>query len=221
MLLNESRMSNTDIFKKNYPALRNWWMKASGTLINNRVAHVSETGLIYSQIIIKGDKNFGGYISKRSELTLLTRTDKEQERIEKENNDNTTQVGLRSSWVFTNQMSVLQPDYKIEDYDFCKAFLYTVPLNKKAEFESIVEKLNANDKTLGIEKIYIVFRAIDGYTYNTYMVLVPDKSKLDYYKHLEERDAIRENDKTYQELSKKESQLRTTFRIDHLSRVQN
>ncbi len=196
-------------------------MKASGTLINNRAAFISETGLIYSQIIIKGDKNFGGYLSKRNELTLLARTDKEQERIGKENNDYTTQVVLRSSWVLMNQMSVLQPDYKIEDYDFSKVFIYTVPLNKMAEFESIVEKMNTNDKAMGIKYKYIVFRAMDGYAYNTYMVLVPDKSKSDYYKHLEERDTKRENDKVYQELTKKESQLRTTIRMDHLSRVQN
>ncbi len=68
MLLNESRVLDTDIYKKNYPALRNWWIKASGSTVSNRAAHISETGLIYSLIFIKGDKNFGDYISKRNEL---------------------------------------------------------------------------------------------------------------------------------------------------------
>jgi len=221
MLLNESRVLDTNIYKKNYPALRNWWIKASGSTVSNRAAHISETGLIYSLIFIKGDKNFGDYISKRNELTIMSKGDKEQERIAKENNDNVTQVGLRSSWVQMKKMTVLQPDFKIEDYDFRKVFFYTVPLNKMTEFESLVEQSNEIDKMIGLKYNYIVYKAIDGYAYNTYMVLVPDKSKIDYYKHLEERDAKRAKNKAYMELYEKESQLRNTFRMDHLSRIPN
>jgi hypothetical protein len=53
------------------------------------------------------------------------------------------------------------------------------------------------------------------------MLLLPDKSRLDFYKHVEKREAKRENNKVYQELRKKENQLMNVFRIDHLSRIQN
>lgn len=89
------------------------------------------------------------------------------------------------------------------------------------EFESLVEQSNEIEKTIGLKYNYIVYKAIDGYAYNTYMVLVPDKSKIDYYKHLEERDAKRAKNNAYMELYEKEIQLRNTFRMDHLSRIPN
>lgn len=219
ILLNESRVADADIYKKNYPALRNWWMKATGSTIYNRAAHTSETGIIYSMTFIKGDKNFGEYIAKRGELTI--KANEEGKETAKENNDNLTQATVRSSWVQMKKMSVIEPDFKIENYDFRKLFIFTVPLNKINELESLVEKCNDEDKAIGLKYNYIVYRAIDGYATNTYMLLLPDKSKLEYYTHQEERNAKRKGYKAVMELNKKAIQLRNTIRIDHLSRILN
>ena len=51
------------------------------------------------------------------------------------------------------------------------------------------------------------------------MMILPDKSRLDYYTHQEERNAKRKGNTKLAALNKKAGQLRTTIRMDHLSRV--
>ena len=51
------------------------------------------------------------------------------------------------------------------------------------------------------------------------MLLLPDKSRLEYYTNQEERNAKRKGNTKLTELNKKASKLRTIIRIDYLSRV--
>jgi hypothetical protein len=115
----------------------------------------------------------------------------------------------------------MQDNYKVEDYDFRKLDLFTVPVNKIEEFESLDAKRIEMDKAMGLKHNYIVFKAMYGYPVNTYLVFVPDRSKLDYYKHADERNAQRRKNKDYVVLAKQLNQLRTSIRMDHLSRIQN
>ncbi len=218
MLLNESKTSDVEAYKKNYPAIRNWSMKASGTTVNNRAAHVAESGLIYGLNFIKGDKNFGEYVATMNDMNIKIRKELKEA---KENSDNSTQPVLRSSWVRMDKLTVMQDDYKVEDYDFRKLDLFTVPFNKIEEFESLDAKRIEMDKAMGLKHNYIIYKAMYGYPINTYLVLVPDKSKLDYYKHADERNAERRKNKDYMALAKQLNQLRTTIRMDHLSRIPN
>ena len=219
MLLNELRVSDTDIYKKNYPAIYNWSMKASASMPVQRTAHVAESGLIYNCTFIKGDKNFGQYVATMNDMNIKIR--KELKEV-KENNDMTTQAVLRSAWVQVEKLNIKQAGYKIEDYDFRRIEIFTVPSNKIEEFEALVEKRNKADEAMNLRKYnYIVYKAIYGYPVNTYMVFLPGKSKLDFYKYQDERNAIRKNNKEYVEIEKKRTQLKTTLRIDHLSRIQH
>ncbi len=218
MLLNESKTSDVEAYKKNYPVIRNWSMKASGNTVNNRAAHVAESGLIYGLNFIKGDKNFGEYVATMNDMNIKIRKELKEA---KENSDNSTQPVLRSSWVRLDKLTVMQDNYKVEDYDFRKLDLFTVPVNKIEEFESLDAKRIEMDKAMGLKHNYIVFKAMYGYPVNTYLVFVPDKSKLDYYKHADERNAQRRKNKDYVVLAKQLNQLRTSIRMDHLSRIPN
>lgn len=76
------------------------------------------------------------------------------------------------------------------------------------------------DAAHGIKYNYIVFRCTDGYPSNTYMIALPDKSLLDYYKNREARKAIRDKTKSdYDALNKLAGDISSVVRIDHLTRV--
>lgn len=219
MLLGETKVSDTDIYKKNYPAIYNWSNTHSGKFIWQRGAHVSEAGFIYTLIFFKGDKNFGEFVATQNDRLIQIRKDLKE--IVKENNDNTTLPLVRSAWVGMNKLSVLQPDFKIEDYDFRKMNIFTVPSNKTGEYESLLEKVNEADKASGIKYNVVIYKAEFGYPVNTYMALYQDKSRLDYYKHQDERNATRKINKERMEMTKKMSLLQTMIRVDHLDRIPN
>ncbi len=217
IMLIESRVKDIDLYKKNNPIVRNWWMKESGGILSNRVAHTSETGRTYNMIFVKGEKNLGEYIAKRDQLN--ERVKKELKEISQASSENQAQATLRSTWVAVANNTVLLPDFKVENYDFRKMILFTVPFDKTSEYEKIIEESNAEDKALGLSYNYIVYKATDGYPTNTYMMLLPDKSRIDYYTHQNERNAKRKTQAKLGELSKKAQALRTVLRIDYLSRV--
>jgi len=177
-----------------------------------------QTGLIYGLTFIKGDKNFGEFITTMNDMNL--KITKELKEVQ-ENNNNITQPVLRSVWVQIGKLTVKEDNYKQEDYDFRKVNLYTVQYNKIDEFESLLAKRLEADKAMGLKYNHIVYKAMYGYPVNTYMVLIPDKSKIDYYMHQDERNAKRKNNKDYTEIYKKEDKLRSIIRMDHLIRIPN
>ena len=216
-LMNESRVADTDIYKKNYPAIRNWWVAATKGITYNFAAHTSESGRTYSMVFVKGDENLGKYVGLRS--ILSDKVSSELKSITAENSANRSQAIQRSVWVQSTNMSVMVPDFKVENYDFRKIVLFTVPFDKMAEYDKLIEQSNAEDKSIGISYNYIIYKAVDGYPNNTYMMILPDKSRLQYYTHQEERNAKRKGQTKLAELNKRANQLRTMIRMDHLSRV--
>lgn len=216
-LMNESRVNDTDIYKKNYPAVRNWWLNATKGITYNMTAHTSETGRTYSMVYLKGEENVGKYVGQRS--VLSDRQAIELKSVTDDNTANRTMAIQRSLWVQSANTTNIMPDFKIENYDFRKIHLFTVPFDKIAEYEKLIEQSNQEDKALGLTYNYIVYRAVDGYPNNTFMLILPDKSRLEYYTHQEERNAKRKGNAKLTELNKKASKLRTIIRIDYLSRV--
>jgi hypothetical protein len=217
IMLIESKVKDIDVYKKNNPTVRNWWMKEGAGFISNRTAHTSESGRTYNLISVKGAKNLGEYIAKREALT--EKVSVELKAITEESRNNAAMATMRSTWAAVTNNSMLVPDFKVENYDFRKLILFTVPFDKTAEYEKVIEESNAIDKSLGFSYNYIIYRAMDGYPTNTYMMILPDKSRIDYYTHQNERNAIRKNNPKIGELSKKAQALRSTIRIDYLSRV--
>jgi predicted nuclease of restriction endonuclease-like RecB superfamily len=183
----------------------------------NFAAHTSESGRTYSMVFVKGEENLGKYVGSRSSLSERAASDLKS--ITAENTANRSQAIQRSVWVQATNISVMVPDFKVENYDFRKVVLFTVPFDKVAEYDKLIEQTIAEDKALGISYNYIMYRAVDGYPNNTYMMILPDKSRLQYYTHQDERNAKRKGQTKLAELNKKASQLRTTIRLDHLSRV--
>ena len=63
-LMNESRVLDTDIYKKNYPAIRNWWLEATKGITYNLAAHTAESGRTYGMVFVRGDENLGKYVGQ-------------------------------------------------------------------------------------------------------------------------------------------------------------
>lgn len=217
IIMIEGKVKDTDVYKKNNPTVRNWWMKATAGILSNRVAHTSESGRTYNMIIIRGEKNLGEYIAKREDLN--ERVSNELKEITQESRSNAAAASLRSIWVANEKMSMRVPDFKVENYDFRKIILFTVPFDKVNEYESIIEEMNSIDKSLGFSYNGLIYKATDGYPTNTYMWILPDKSRIDYYTHQNQRNEVRNNNSRMGELRKKSQALRSVVRIDYLSRV--
>lgn len=216
-LLNESRVLDTDIYKKNYPAIRNWWMEATKGISYNFAAHTAESGRTYGMVFVRGDENLGKYIGQR--VALSNKVAVALKAVTDENTANRSQAIQRSIWEQVPNISVMVPDFKVENYDFRKIQIFTVPFDKIAEYEKLIEQSNAEDKAIGISYNYIMYKAVDGYPNNTYMMILPDKSRLDYYTHQDDRNAKRKGNTKLAALNKRASQLRTIIRFDHLNRV--
>lgn len=216
-LLNESRVLDTDIYKKNYPAIRNWWMEATKGISYNFAAHTAESGRTYGMVFVRGDENLGKYIGQR--VALSNKLAIALKAVTDENTANRSQAIQRSIWEQVPNISVMVPEFKVENYDFRKIQIFTVPFDKIAEYEKLIEQSNAEDKAIGISYNYIMYKAVDGYPNNTYMMILPDKSRLDYYTHQDDRNAKRKGNTKLAALNKRASQLRTIIRFDHLNRV--
>lgn len=216
-LLNESRVLDTDIYKKNYPAIRNWWMEATKGISYNFAAHTAESGRTYGMVFVRGEENLGKYVGQRASLSNKVAV--ALKAVTDENTANRSQAIQRSIWEQVPNISVMVSDFKVENYDFRKIQIFTVPFDKIAEYEKLIEQSNAEDKAIGISYNYIMYKAVDGYPNNTYMMILPDKSRLDYYTHQDDRNAKRKGNTKLAALNKRASQLRTIIRFDHLNRI--
>src|SRR5437879_4908360 len=65
MTMLEYRVHDVSIFEKNYPTVRNWWLKEDAGIEYDRAAHTSESGRIYGLAFFKGSDNFGAFMAKR------------------------------------------------------------------------------------------------------------------------------------------------------------
>lgn len=219
LILNENKVTDLNVYKKNYPILRNWWLKTTGQLVSNRASHSSEMGKIYSLIFISGEKNLGDYASQR--ISLSKKVIDELPEATKSLRENEAEPVSRSTWVQVKNNTMLVPDFKIENYDFRKVLLFTVPSAKITEFKSTIEEVLKEEKAAGFNYNYITYQAIEGYSNNTFMLLLPDRSRLDYYTHQTARNETRKGNQKMTELNQKAAKFRNPIRIDYLTRIPN
>ena len=178
-LLGESKVKDMDIFRKNYPVQDAFARKNYEGIMGNRAVHTSETGSLYNFSFVDGDENLGKFITKRG--TTNGKFREVNPKIAEENSNNTDGAWRRSTWIRVNALEFLPADFKMEDYNFRKVIIETVPANQQEAFEKQQLQLHEIELKIGIKFLSVTWRAIDGYSTLTYMTLIPDNSILDFY----------------------------------------
>lgn len=217
ILLNETGVLDYSIYKKNIPSMRKSWMEATKGVSYNYAAHIAESGRVYRMMYFKGEENLGKYIGMRS--AVADKAYAENKAMADENEANHSQATKRSTWYLKTDLTFTDPGFVMEENDFRRVEIITVPFDKISTFEKLVAQTNAADLALGLSYNYIVYRALDGYPTNTYMIIIADKSRLAYYTKLEERNTKRKSDSKLAGLNKQIGNLTTLERMDHLYRV--
>jgi hypothetical protein len=202
-----------DVFRKNFPVQDAFIRKMNEGIMNNRVAHTSETGSLYILSFIDGDENLGKYIASRATNKFREANPKIAEEM-----SNNTDAWRRSTWIRVNELHFLPADYKMENYNFRKIVMRTVPANEQEAFEKQQQKMHEIELKIGVKYLSTTFRAVDGYPSNTYMTILPDNSILDFYTKYADRQEKRKNSKEFND-SMKTGVKYNTIRLDHLSRV--
>jgi len=214
----EYRVHDESVFEKNYPAVKTWWLKADADIEMGRIGQTSESGRIYSSTLFKGADNLGAFIGRR--VKNQDKFNAENPAIAKENRENTNGPVTRSIWMRVDSITFQEAGYNRDNYAFRKIVFISVLADRVKDFEAGMRKQGLLDAGHGIKYNSIVFRCTDGYPANTYMLVLPDKSLLDYYKNREVRKAKRDQFKNeYDPLRKLASDITTIVRIDHLTSV--
>lgn len=218
MTLLEYRVHDESIFEKNYPTVKAWWLKADADIEMGRIAHTSESGRIYGSALFKGADNLGAFIARR--VKNQDKFNAENPAIAKENIANVVGPITRSIWIRVDSISYQEPGYNRDSYPFRKSVLISVLPDRIKDFEAGMRKQAQLDASHGIKYNSIVFRCTDGYPANTYMLVLPDKSLLDYYKNREARKMKRDQFKNeYDPLHRLANDISTVVRIDHMNMV--
>lgn len=215
-LLGESKVKDMDIFRKNFPVQDAFARKNYEGIMGNRAVHTSETGSLYNFSFVDGDENLGKFITKRG--TANNKFREANPKIAEENSNNTDGAWRRSTWIRVNALEFLPADFKMEDYNFRKVIIETVPANQQEAYEKEQLKLHEIELKIGIKFLSVTWRAVDGYPTNTYMTLIPDNSILDFYTHFTERQKIRRNSKEFNDFNNT-TVITNINRIDHLWRI--
>ena len=215
-LLGESKVKDMDIFRKNFPVSAAFAKKSYEGIMENRAVHTSETGSLYNFSFVDGDENLGKFITKRG--TYNNKFREANPKIAEENSNNTDGAWRRSTWIRVNALEFLPADFKLENYNFRKVIIETVPANQQEAYEKEQLKLHEIELKIGIKFLSVTWRAVDGYPTNTYMTLIPDNSILDFYTHFTERQKIRRNSKEFNDFDNT-TVITNINRIDHLWRI--
>ena len=215
-LLNEYKVKDMDIFRKNFPVNDAFARKSYEGIMENRAVHTSETGNIYNFSFVDGDENLGKFITKRG--TTNGKFREANPKIAEENSNNTDGAWRRSTWIRVNELQFLPADFKMEDYNFRKIWIRTIPANEQEAFEKQELQQHELGLKIGVKYLSVTWRAVDGYPTNTYMTILPDNSILDFYTHYADRQKIRNNSKEFND-SMKKGVKSNLIKIDHLSRV--
>lgn len=215
-LLGESKVKDMDIFRKNFPVQDAFARKNYEGIMGNRAVHTSETGSLYNFSFVDGDENLGKFITKRG--TANNKFREANPKIAEENSNNTDGAWRRSTWIRVNALEFLPADFKLENYNFRKVIIETVPANQQEAYEKEQLKLHEIELKIGIKFLSVTWRAVDGYPTNTYMTLIPDNSILDFYTHFTERQKIRRNSKEFNDFDNT-TVITNIVRIDHLWRI--
>ena len=215
-LLGESKVKDMDIFRKNFPVQDAFARKNYEGIMGNRAVHTSETGSLYNFSFVDGDENLGKFITKRG--TANNKFREANPKIAEENSNNTDGAWRRSTWIRINALEFLPADFKMEDYNFRKIVIRTVPANEQEAFEKQQLQQHELGLKIGVKYLSVTWRAVDGYPTNTYLTILPDNSILDFYTHYADRQQKRNNSKEFND-SMKTGVKSNIIRIDHLSRV--
>ena len=215
-LLGESKVKDMDIFRKNFPVSAAFAKKSYEGIMESRAVHTSETGSLYNFSFVDGDENLGKFITKRG--TYNNKFREANPKIAEENSNNTDGAWRRSTWIRVNALEFLPADFKLENYNFRKVIIETVPANQQEAYEKEQLKLHEIELKIGVKYLSVTWRAVDGYPTNTYMTLIPDNSILDFYTHFTERQKIRRNSKEFNDFDNT-TVITNINRIDHLWRI--
>jgi len=214
--LGESKVKDMDVFRKNYPVQDAFTRKMNEGIMGNRVAHTSETGSLYILSFIDGDENLGKYIANRA--TNSNKFREANPKIAEEMSNNTDGAWRRSTWIRVNELQFTPVDFKMENYNFRKIVMRTVPANEQEAFEKQQLQMHELELKIGVKYLSSTWRAVDGYPTNTYITILPDNSILDFYTKYADRQEKRKNSKEFND-SMKTGVKYNTIRLDHLSRV--
>ena len=218
MTLLEYRVHDESVFEKNYPTVKAWWLKTDADIELGRIGQTSESGRVYSSALFKGADNLGAFVARR--VKNNDQFNASHSAIAKENTANINGPVTRSIWMRVDSITSQEPGYNRDNYPFRKVVFISVLADRIKDFEAGMRKQAELDASHGIKYNSIVFRCTDGYPANTYMVVLPDKSLLDYHKNREARKAKREQFKSeYAPLHRLSNDITTTMRIDHLTSV--
>jgi hypothetical protein len=214
--LGESKVKDMDVFRKNFPVQDAFTRKMNEGIMNNRVAHTSETGSLYILSFIDSDENLGKYIGNRANTSNKFR--EANPKIAEEMSNNTDGAWRRSTWIRVNELQFTPVDFKMENYNFRKIVMRTVPANEQEAFQKQMLQQHEIELKIGVKYLSSTWRATDGYPTNTYITILPDNSILDFYTHYADRQEKRKNSKEFND-SMKKGVVSNITRIDHLSRV--
>ena len=215
-LLNEYKVKDIDIFRKNFPVNDAFARKSYEGIMESRAVHTSETGSLYNFSFVDGDENLGKFITKRG--TYNNKFREANPKIAEENSNNIDGAWRRSTWIRVNELLFLPADYKMEDYNFRKIVIRTVPADEQEAFEKQQQKMHEIELKIGVKYLSTTWRAVDGYPTNTYMTILPNNSILDFYTQFADRQQKRNNSKEFND-SMKTGVKSNLIKIDHLYRV--
>ena len=214
----EYRVHDESVFEKNYPVVKAWWLKTDADIEMGRIGQTSESGRVYSAVLFKGADNLGAFIARR--VKNNDQFNASHPAIAKENRENTNGPITRSIWIRVDSCTFQEPGYNRDNYSFRKVVYLSVLADRVKDFEAGMRKQGLLDASHGIKYNSIVFRCTDGYAANTYMVVLPDKSLLDYYKNRAARKEKRDQYKSeYAPLTRLANDITTVIRLDHLTSV--
>jgi hypothetical protein len=214
--MSESKVKDMDVFRKNFPVQDAFTRKMNEGVMKARVAHTSETGGLYILSFVDGDENVGKYIANRA--TNNNKFREANPKIAEEMSNNTDGGWRRSTWIRVNELQFLPADYKMENYNFRKIVMRTVPANEQEAFEKQQQKMHEIELKIGVKYLSTTWRATDGYPTNTYITILADNSILDFYTKYADRQEKRKNSKEFND-SMKTGVKSNIIRLDHLSRV--
>jgi hypothetical protein len=214
--MSESKVKDMNVFRKNFPVQDAFTRKMNEGVMKARVAHTSETGGLYILSFVDGDENVGKYIANRA--TNNNKFREANPKIAEEMSNNTDGGWRRSTWIRVNELQFLPADYKMENYNFRKIVMRTVPANEQEAFEKQQQKMHEIELKIGVKYLSTTWRATDGYPTNTYITILADNSILDFYTKYADRQEKRKNSKEFND-SMKTGVKSNIIRLDHLSRV--
>ncbi|MEY3126972.1 MAG: hypothetical protein RL273_1143 [Bacteroidota bacterium] len=207
MVLHESKVKDMELFRKNMSAFNPHMKEKFKGILADRTQQRSETGFIYSLNFINGAENLGKYFTMRhdgsNDFGLAN------PKVDQEMSANWDGPARRSTWILVS--GNFPDDYNMENYKFRKILIETIPTDKQEEYEKRWVESRELLSKLGLNVLSVTWKAVEGYTSNTYLTIFPNTSIVDHY--IDRAERIK--NKEFAEFLK--NNLKTNvIKIDHL-----